>query len=155
MRTADRILLTGRGWEKLQGELLSLRKQRASAPRACVEIAEAAEPGEGGLGYVQSDLASLDRRISQLEQILSRAVPVGPDHREPGVAGVGSRVAVCWEDGEREDYVLVGPPEVDLQAGYISYESPVGGALLGRREGDWVEVAAPQGPCRLQVVMVE
>ncbi len=155
MRTAEQILLTQDGWSKLQGELLALRKLRDSRPGEYREIALNAEPGEAAANYLQSDIASLDRRIAQLEETLRRAVPVGPADRERGTVGVGSRVRVCWEDGECELYVLVGPPEVDLQTGRISYESPVGGALMGRREGESVEVMTPGGPCRLQVLQVE
>jgi transcription elongation factor GreA len=151
----DGVLLTRDGWERLREELASLRNQQGSRTSEYMGMVRSSEPGEAGLRAVQSEIASADLRIAQLQEILSKAVPVEPEAREPGVAGVGSRLTVRWEGDGDEEYLLVGPPEVDPSAGRISYESPVGGALMGRRQGEWIEVATPAGPSRLQILEVQ
>ncbi len=153
MRILQEIYLTEEGWRRLRSELAALLKLRGSRSSQVAEIADGIEWGESTSPNIQS-ITVLDRRIADLEEVLSRAVPVRSADREPGLAGIGSRVAVRWEDGEEETYTLVGPPEVDLPAGKISYESPVGRALMGRHRGESVEVATPGGPGRLELLEV-
>lgn len=64
---------------------------------------------------------------------------------------VGSRVRVSYDEGEPVWYELVAPTEVDTDRGRISFESPIGAALLGARAGDEVTVVTPAGARRLQV----
>jgi transcription elongation factor GreA len=90
-----------------------------------------------------------------LEWVLSRAEPVADDEREPGVIGVGTEVKVVWDDGDRETLMIVGPPEVSAREGRISYESPVGQALMGRRAGEQVWVATQAGLSRLEIDQVQ
>lgn len=155
MSVIDRVWLTRDGWERLREELASLRRTQGDWTGEYMSLVRSSEPGEAGLRAVQSEISTAGRRISQLEEILAKAVPVSPEDGEPGVAGVGSLVSVRWELEGEEEYTLVGPPEVDLSANRISYESPVGRALLGRRQGEWIEVNTPAGPSRLQILEVE
>jgi transcription elongation factor GreA len=156
MSVIDGMWLTREGWERLREELVSLRSSQGALTSDYMSVVRGSEPGEAGLRAVQSDIDSARRRISQLEEMLSRALPVDPAEREPGLAGVGSRVVVLWEeeDGE-EEYILVGPPEVDLSTSRISYESPVGQAVMGRRKGEWIEVSTPNGLSRLQILDID
>jgi len=82
-----------------------------------------------------------------LRPILERAhvLPIGER------AVVGSRVRVRYDDGDSARYELVAPTEVDAEAGRISFQSPIGAALLGVRAGDRVEVVTPAGARRLTV----
>jgi transcription elongation factor GreA len=155
MSVIDGVRLTREGWERLRDELSSLRSSQSVRTSDYMSVVRSSEPGEAGLRAVQSEIVSARRRISQLEEMLSRAVPIGPEDREPDLAGVGSRVSVRWEDDGDEEYTLVGPPEVDVSANRISYESPVGQALMGRRKGEWIEVSTPVGLSRLWVLGVE
>jgi transcription elongation factor GreA len=59
------------------------------------------------------------------------------------------------DSGEAADYRVVGAGESDPAAGEISYESPIGAALLGRRVGDVVEAPAPGGSRRLEIVELD
>lgn len=154
MALTQDMLITARGWEKLTAELRALRLRRQEL---LIEIDQLRQTGpfDAFLGSTRVDLGLLDRQIAQIEDALARSVPIDEGDSEPGVVGVGSRVEVEWDDGERECYVLVGPPEVDLDAGLISYEAPVGKALLGRRLGDRVEVQTPSGTHVVVVARVE
>jgi transcription elongation factor GreA len=61
---------------------------------------------------------------------------------------------VRWEEDGEETYLIVEPAEVDVSAGRISYESPVGQALMDRRAGDRVAVETLAGPAWLDVLAV-
>ena len=152
--TEEKILLTQEGWRRLHEELAALRKQRGLELNEHIEAGHSGDWVESAAHYNNSNVTTLNRRIMQLEEVLHRSIPVGPADREPGKVGVGSRVVVQWEDGEREDYIIGGPPEVDTSAGKISYEAPVGRALMGSRAGMWVDVKTPEGSCRLQIITV-
>jgi transcription elongation factor GreA len=83
------------------------------------------------------------KRPRRLERELGKAV------------GVGARVRVRDRDARRtEEYEIVGSGEVDAAAGRISSESPVGGALLGHREGEIVDIGTPAGVRRLKILEV-
>ncbi len=153
MSSLKEIYLTEEGWRKLQGELSDLLSQRDSRSGEYAQIADDIEWGKAASPTVQS-IGVLDRRIADLEKVLSLAVPVGLADRQPGIVGVGSCVAVRWDDGEEESYTLVGPPEVDLPAGKISYQSPVGRVLMGRQRDESVEVETPGGIARLRLLEV-
>ena len=156
MKLTHGILLTEEGWRALHEELRSLRGLRRSQVDEYMDLARAAEPGESSARYVPNDIALLDQRIAHLEEVLAKAVPVRAAEREPGRVGVGSSVVVRWEDDDEEErFTIVGPPEVDLQVGRISYESPVGRALVGKHQDDWVEVRTPTGSRRAHVLAVD
>ncbi len=155
MSDGEKLLLTEQGWNRLREELLVLQRQQRSRAGECMDIAQSAERGGKESEYRQSKLACLDRRVEWLEEVLSKAMPVDTSDHVPGAVGIGSPVIVRWEDGEEEGYTIVGPPEVDTPAGRISYESPIGQALMGRHAGEWVTAEPPGGRCRLQLLVVE
>jgi transcription elongation factor GreA len=84
---------------------------------------------------------------------------MGAEVVEPCVDGevdLGERVTVIdLESGDTGDYWVVGSGESNPEAGEISYESPIGAALLGRRVGDVVVAAVPGGPRRLEIVELD
>lgn len=149
------ILVTEEGWRKLQAELESLKLRRDLKTTEYLAMVKIAEPGESDVSLqVHSEITFLTQRITQMEETLSHARPVGPADLQPGLAGVGSQVLVRWDDDSEDSYAIVGPPEIGFRAGSISYQSPVGRALLGSREGARVEVMTPGGPRYLTVVNV-
>ena len=154
MRVIENMLLTEEGWRQLHEELLSLREKQSWRTSEYRTDLDGTDPGDAGPRCLESEIATVDRRILELEVTLARAVPVGPVDREPGVVGVGSVVSVRWQEGDEESYVLVGPPEVDVQVNRISYESPVGRALAGRSAGEWIDVSTPGGESRLEILKV-
>ena len=73
---------------------------------------------------------------------------------EDGVVIMGSRVVVRDADDSTDSYTLVAPGEADPRAGRISFESPLGRALLGGRAGETAAVAAPAGVRAVTIVEV-
>jgi transcription elongation factor GreA len=148
MVSASPVMLTGDGMEQLANDLQAFQGRRAT-------LVEALATSPDDLGEIQGELFQADRRIAEIQSVLARAQPIDHDQRIPGVVGLGSRVTVRWEEDGEETYIIVEPAEVDSSAGRISYESPVGRALVDRRTGDWVAVETLVGPARLEVLAVD
>ena len=140
--------LTADGIQQLTNELAAIRKRRAT-------LTEALATAPDDVGELQGELFLVDRRIAEIQSVLARARPIDLADRIPGVVGLGSRVTVRWEEDGEETYTIVEPAEVASRAGRISYESPVGRALMDRRAGDWVAVETLGGPAWLEVLAVD
>ena len=89
--------------------------------------------------------------MEALQRLLSAAQVVPQD----GVVIMGSRVVVRDADDSTDSYTLVAPGEADPRAGRISFESPLGRALLGGRAGETAAVSAPDGVRSVTIVEVE
>ncbi|HEX5501425.1 MAG TPA: GreA/GreB family elongation factor [Thermomicrobiales bacterium] len=152
MNEAMNVLLTPDGWQRLHDELATLRERRRAAQGEAAPWQETAHPDDLAAQLHFGEIAYLDGRIADLHALLGRAAVIERGAREAHTADLGSRVTVRWPDGDEETYVLVSPVEVAPRRGLISVEAPVGQALLGRRRGERVEVATPNGPAHLTVV---
>jgi transcription elongation GreA/GreB family factor len=90
--------------------------------------------------------------LADIEYLIRRAPVAEETPGDPQVIEVGDEVTVGFEDGSTERYLIVHPVEATLDDVRISAESPLARALLGRRIGEEVEVAAPAGPYRCTIV---
>lgn len=98
--------------------------------------------------------AALEDRISQLESILANAEIVATHHSS--VVEVGSVVNVQKiSDKTKKTYTIVGSEETDTAAGKISFKSPLGQALLGKKKGDEFTFKTPVGEVKYAVVSIE
>ena len=141
------IMVTAKGFEKLNEELGRLRAER----EVLVERVWSEEPDSFDARH---ELELLDRRLTVLENRLAESEVV--ECRRDGEADVGERVTVLdLETGATADYRIVGSGESDPAALEVSYQSPIGSALLGRRVGDVVEVEAPNGSRSLEIVEID
>jgi transcription elongation factor GreA len=151
----DTIWLTEPGKARLEDELQELRTRRR--PDLHVRIQEATESGDISDNSEYEDLkdewASLEARISELEQTLDRAQIIQRDENND-LIGLGSKVTLRSEDGEEETWVLVSPEEANTLDGTISTQSPVGRSLVGRRAGESATVRTPSGAMVYTVVSV-
>jgi transcription elongation factor GreA len=147
MVSASPVMLTGDGIEQLTNDLQAFQGRRAT-------LVEAITTSPDDVGEIQGELFLVDRRIAEIQSVLARAQPIDHADRVAGVVGLGSRVTVGWEEDGEETYTIVEPAEVDSSAGRISYESPVGHALMDRRAGDRVAVETLAGPAWLEVLAV-
>jgi transcription elongation factor GreA len=100
----------------------------------------------------------LEARIRELEAKL-KAATIIDDHVERRGAtdriGIGARVVLCeLQHGEQTSYHLVGPDEARPAAGKLSYRSPVGKSVMGKRAGEVVEVKTPGGTTRYRILEV-
>ena len=148
--------LTPQGMKKLVEELTHLQNVRR--PEAAAKITESHDSGgvEEDAEYeeAKNELALIEARISEIENVLERAVVADKSMVEKGVIGFGSSVDVRDRTKRKRQYQIVGSAEVAPLDGKISIESPVGKALVGHRVGDVVEVETPSGVNKLTVTRV-
>lgn len=146
----DARLVTPAGLDKLKAELQLVRSKRETlVERISTGLEGGAGRGDSGDHlHARDELAQLDRQIALLEDRLVSAKVVRPDPAD-GELGIGESVRVRdLGSGEIIEFRIVGAGEADPGAGCISYMSPVGSALLGRKVGEVIEVAAPKGLLR-------
>jgi transcription elongation factor GreA len=143
------VLLTAGGMQQLHTDLHAFRERQSALARE-----KAASPDDWD-SVTLTEMTLTERRIAEIQDLLSRATPIDGIAREPGVVGIGSTVTVRWDGDGEETYIIVEPAEIDLDAGRISHESPVGEALLDRRAGERVAVETLAGPAWLAVVSVD
>ena len=137
--------ITADGARRLQEELAHLRSKER--PKIVQEVAEAAAQGDRSENaeyiYGKKKLREIDRRIHTLTKRLESAVVVTPQARADGRIFFGAVVEVEDEDGTASTYHIVGEDETDPKAGRISWRSPLGRALLNKKEGDGVTFRKP------------
>jgi transcription elongation factor GreA len=135
--------------EQLEAELAELEgPKRAEVVQA---IATARSFGDLSENFeyhaAKNEQGLLERRITMLRDRLDRAVLIDESTVAAGTVGVGSKVEIEDEQGERM--------EVEISSvGGVSPDSPVGRALMGRTVGDSVDVQAPRGSWRARIISV-
>lgn len=153
-----RILLTVNGAEKLREELKRLKS--VDRPRIIEAIAEARSHGDlsenAEFDAAKDQQGFIESRITELENKLSRAEVIDPAKLNAGGRVVfGARVDLYDLDDEVEvSYQIVGELEADLGDGQISVTSPIGRTLIGKEEGDEVNVDTPGGMRTYEIVKV-
>lgn len=148
--------LTPEGAKKLSDELRQLLS--VERPKTVQEVADAAAQGDRSENaeyiYGKKRLREIDRRVRFLTKRLESAVVVQPGEQSGDVVRFGATVEVEDEDGNRKQYLLVGPDESDPAQGRLSFQSPMGRALLKRKVGDVVVVQRPAGEIELEILSV-
>jgi len=151
----NKVLLTKEGLAELKREYDGL--VGVKRPAAVKRLADARELGDlsenSEYAAAKQDLAFMDGRIIELEDILRMAKLISKNHTK-SIVDVGSRV-VLHVDGKKEEFMLVGEWEADPKEKKISHESPLGKALMGKKVGEKVEVEAPAGKVLYKILEIE
>ena len=149
--------LTKDGVEKIEKELQELRgPQREALARRLRDAIQMGDLSENADYHkAKEDQAFLEGRIQELEHVLRSASIVDRGPGPQGTVAVGTRVTVQEDTGDPEVFDLVGIQEADPRAGRISYDSPIGRALMDRRVGETVEAQTPGGTIRLKILQIE
>jgi len=153
----EAISLTKQGYAELEAELAALKDKR---PQAIEEMRKAAADKDfrenAPLGAAREQRGYLEGRIKELEETLKSAAII--DDKQGGTSKVGvgdSIILLDLASGVELRYMLVSPKEVDLAKAKISSASPIGKAVIGRGQGEVVEVTAPAGKLRYQIKQIE
>jgi transcription elongation factor GreB len=149
--------ITPEGARRLKEELDSL--WRVVRPRVTQAVSEAAAQGDRSENaeytYGKRRLREIDRRVRFLRKRLEGMVVVEQPPSDPRRVFFGAWVAVETEDGVESRYRIVGPDEFDMAPGYISMDSPLGRALLGKRLDDEITAELPGGTRTFVIVALE
>lgn len=142
-----KTLLTESGFRTLDAELKSLKfDKRPAIIKAIAEAREHGDLSENAEYHAAKEQQGLvERRIRELEALVGSAEVIDVT-RLSGPVKFGATVVLVDEDsGKETTYQVVGEPEADIRKGRISTSSPIGRALIGKSEGDVVEVTTPGG----------
>ena len=143
----EKIPMTRAGYDQLDEELRELRAvERPAVIRAIAEAREHGDLSENAEYHAAREKQSfVEGRIKELEMIISRAEVIDPA-KLSGSVKFGAKVTVVDEDTDEEKtFQLVGEQEADLERGLLNVRSPLARALIGKDEGDSVEVTTPGG----------
>ena len=153
----DKIPLTKAGADRLDAELKGLKSK--DRPEIIAAIAEARELGDlkenAEYHSAREKQSFIEGRIAELEAILSRADIIDTS-KMSGTVKFGAHVELVDEDTDEEKtYQVVGEPEADIERGLLNIASPLARALIGKEEGDSIEVRTPGGPRSYAILSVK
>lgn len=157
MASADKVPMLAEGHRMLSDELKRLRSEERPAIVEAIEAArEHGDISENAEYHAAKERqGQIEATIAELEDRLSRAMVIDPTTLSGDKVVFGATVTLKDEDGKKVKYQLVGQAEADASEGRISYNSPLGRALIGRQAGDDVEVSTPSGDRYYEVKKVE
>jgi transcription elongation factor GreA len=153
----DKIPLTRRGHVALNEELKQLKSvERPAVIRAIAEAREHGDLSENAEYHAAREKQSfIEGRVKELESILSRAEVIDPA-KLGGTVKFGATVKLVDEDTDEEKtYQIVGEAEADIERGLLNIRSPLARALIGKAEGDSVEVRTPGGEKGYEVLSID
>jgi len=148
--------MTRAGFDALDSELRNLKSvERPAVIKAIAEAREHGDLSENAEYHAAREKQSfVEGRVKELESILGRAEVIDPT-RLSGTIKFGATVTLIDEDTEEErTYQIVGEPEADIERGMLNIRSPLARALIGKDEGDSVEVRTPGGEKSYEIVSI-
>ncbi len=153
----EKVPMTAEGHQRLEAELKILKHEERPAVIKAIEEARAhGDLSENAEYHAAKDHQGfIEARIKDLEGKISRSEVIDPKELSGEKVIFASTVSMADEDDKKFKYQIVGVDEVDVSAGKISYISPIGRALIGRRIGDEVEVKTPRGIDYYEITKLE
>jgi transcription elongation factor GreA len=146
MATVEKMPMLQQGYEKLNAQLRELKAERPLIVDAIEEARAHGDLSENAEYHAAKERqGQVEATIADLEDKLSRAQIIDPTTLSGSKIVFGATVTLLDEDDKPIKYQIVGHAEADAKLGMISYNSPLGRALIGREVGDEVEVSVPAG----------
>ncbi len=146
MATVEKMPMLQIGHDKLMTQLRDLKAERPLIVDAIEEARAHGDLSENAEYHAAKERqGQVEATIADLEDKLSRAQIIDPTTLSGDKIVFGATVTLLDEDDKPVTYQLVGQTEADAKSGMISYNSPLGRALIGRQKGDEVEVTVPSG----------
>jgi len=149
--------LTQEGYEKLRKELDFLQTTKRQEVIQAIAVARAHGDLKENAEYdaAKNEQAFLEKRIADLDDILSDSVIIDETDIDTSKVYLGAKVTLLDKKRKKEVlYMLVSQAEANFADGKISADSPVGAALLGKGEGDDVEISIPAGVLQYTVLKI-
>ena len=155
---AQEIKMSAAGLKAMQEELEYLKTVRRK--ELAEEIKEARSHGDlsenSEYDEAKNTQGLVENRITELEQMIKNAVIIDETEDSEGKISLGCTIKVeDMETGDEELYAIVGSQEANPMESRISDDSPFGRAMLGKHIGQTVEVEAPVGTIRFEILSVE
>ncbi|MGF1502813.1 MAG: transcription elongation factor GreA [Paracoccaceae bacterium] len=153
----DKVPITKQGYDALNEELKRLKE--IERPAVISAIAEAREHGDlsenAEYHSAREKQSFIEGRIKELEGLIGRADVIDPAKMKGPTVRFGATIRLVDEDTDEEKtYQIVGEPEADINSGKLNIKSPLARGLIGKNEGDSVEVSTPGGGRSYEIVAV-
>ena len=155
---ANRVMLTEDGYKKLVEKLNYLKSVKrieiAERLKAAIALGDLSENSE--YDDAKNEQAFLEGEIAELEQKIRNSGIIKNDGTNKDIVQMGNTVVIKdLEFGDEDTFTIVGSTEADPDENKISNESPVGAAIIGQQVGSTVEVNAPAGVLKYQIVEIK
>ena len=155
---ANRVMLTEDGYKKLVEKLNYLKSVKrieiAERLKAAIALGDLSENSE--YEDAKNEQAFLEGEIAELEQKIRNSDIIKNDGTNKDIVQMGNTVVIKdLEFGDEDTFTIVGSTEADPDENKISNESPVGAAIIGQQVGSTVEVNAPAGVLKYQIVEIK
>src|SRR6056297_104985 len=153
----DKIPMTRKGHAALEAELKHLKsEERPAIIRAISEAREHGDLSENAEYHSAKEKQSfIEGRIKELEGVISLADVIDPAKMNGSIQFGATGTLVDEDTDEEKTYQIVGEYEADIENGLLNIKSPIAGALIGKEEGDSVEVRTPGGERSYEVLKVQ
>lgn len=146
MASVEKLPMLAEGYERLTAELKALREERPKIVDAIEEARAHGDLSENAEYHAAKERqGQVEAMVGDLEDKVSRAVIVDPATLSGDKIIFGATVTLLDDNDKPVRYQIVGPYEADAKIGRISYNSPLGKALIGRKVSDEIEVTVPSG----------
>jgi transcription elongation factor GreA len=157
MATMEKVPMLAEGHAMLLKQLKQLKEVERPENVEAIEEARAHGDLSENAEYhaAKERQGQIESQIADYEDKLARAIVIDPTRLSGDKVVFGATVRLLDEDDKPITYQIVGELEADAKRGRISYNSPVGRALIGRRLGEEVEVVTPSGDRSYQIDQIE
>jgi len=157
MASADKVPMLAEGHRKLSEQVRHLKMvERPDVVQAIEDARAHGDLSENAEYHAAKERqGQIEATIADLEDQLSRAMVIDPTTLSGDKVVFGATVTLIDEDEKKVRYQLVGQVEADAKDGKISYNSPLGRALIGRQKGEEVEVSTPSGDRYYEIAKIE
>ena len=154
MKKENKIVLTAEGYLELEAELNDLKQNKRPEVIKALQDARALGDLSENADYdaARNEQAQLEARIKELEYKLEHSEIA--DNHGSDVVNVGSKVVVAYDDGEEDEYQIVGSLESDPFNNKISNESPIGKAIIGHKKDELCDVESPNGSYQVKIISI-
>src|SRR5690349_16943432 len=146
MATMEKVPMLAEGYERLTADLKAYRQERPKIVDAIEEARAHGDLSENAEYHAAKERqGQVEAQIAEIEDRVSRAQIIDPVTLSGDKVVFGATVTVLDDDDKPQRYQIVGMTEADVRQGRISYDSPLGRALIGKQVGEEVEVTVPSG----------
>lgn len=154
---SEKVPMLPEGHRQLNDQLKRLKIEERPAIIEAIEVARAHGDLSENAEYhaAKERQGQVEATIADLEDSLSRAMIIDPTTLSGDKVVFGATVTLIDEQDKKVKYQLVGQVEADARVGRISYNSPLGRALISRQKGEEVEVSTPSGDKYYKIAKIE
>jgi transcription elongation factor GreA len=151
-----KTFLTQDGLEKLVSELDELKQKREYSIAQLEEVSQPDESGEDGLStQIKEEVEVLNSKIEEIENAIRTAEIITDNNKKSNIVELGSHVKIKLSSDITKEFYIVSHLESDPSQNKISDQSPLGKALMGKKEKEEIEIDAPAGRLTYKIVSIK